>query len=121
MKIEKTNRGFAYIEFEDRSGRSCSLQKSSLATADAVWLGCTEIGLKRFAAGLGWQDIELVDTMRDHYVANNRMELTREQVAELLPHLQRFVETGECHSPIHLGLRERIGRSEIGSRTADRS
>lgn len=34
-------------------------------------------------------------TVPKNWMINSRMYLTREQVAELLPHLQKFVETGE--------------------------
>lgn len=35
----KTDRGFALADFKDLYGKSCSIQKSSLATIDAIWLG----------------------------------------------------------------------------------
>jgi hypothetical protein len=95
--MEKTERGFAYTEFTDLYGAKCNIQKSSLATDDAIWIGCKEIGLKKFTPYQGWED---VDTHGDPphgitYVANNRMHLSREQVADLLPILQNFVDTGE--------------------------
>jgi hypothetical protein len=62
-----TQRGFAYVNFKDFYGEPCSIQKSSLADVPALWLGI------------------------DHY----RMHLSQEQVAELLPLLTHFVETGE--------------------------
>ena len=68
MKNRKTQRGFDLIEFIDRYDKSCSLQKSSLAFEDCVWLGCN---------------------------GNNRMHLTQEHVKELLPYLQKFIEMGE--------------------------
>ena len=34
-------------------------------------------------------------TVPKNWMINSRMHLTRDQVAELLPHLQKFVETGE--------------------------
>lgn len=68
MTPEKTNRGFDYLNFTDLYEKRCSLQRSSLATEDSIWLG--------------------VD-------ATGRMGLSREQVAELLPYLQKFVDTGE--------------------------
>jgi hypothetical protein len=40
MKKSVTNRGFALVEFTDRNGQACTLQKSSLADEDCVWLGC---------------------------------------------------------------------------------
>jgi len=97
-EIKKTERGFSITEFKDRYGIVCSLQKSSLATEDAIWFGANEIGLKEFVACRqpnAWEDVELESTMEHHHVANNRMHLTREMVAELLPYLQKFVETGD--------------------------
>ena len=67
----KTPRGFRVVRFFDRYDMECSLQESSLATEDAIWLG--------------------VDTHND---PNNRMHLTQEQVARLLPYLQHFADTG---------------------------
>ena len=37
--IKKTNRGFQYIEFEDRNMEKCSIQESSIATEPCLWLG----------------------------------------------------------------------------------
>ena len=95
MKTGKTARGFVRDGFTDRNGVECSLQKSSLATEDAIWLGCNDIGLKRFTPETGWEDVLLDSTGGAVHLANTRMHLTREIVAELLPHLQHFAETGE--------------------------
>ena len=99
-EMKHTDRGFAYQEFEDFNGIKCSIQKSSIATDDCIWFGAKDIGLKHFKAYEGWKDVELVQTISEHHVANNRMHLSREQVAELLPVLQRFVETGEIDEPL---------------------
>lgn len=88
----KTERGFDVITFTDFYDKECTIQKSSLATDDAIWLGAAEIGLRHFRPGQGWVDVDLGS---EHYVANNRMHLTREQVQDLLPFLQKFAETGE--------------------------
>jgi hypothetical protein len=37
LKYEKTDRGFDVIFFVDRYAKLCSIQKSSLATEDAIW------------------------------------------------------------------------------------
>lgn len=63
----KTQRGFTLIKFEDLYSQKCSLQKSSLATEDAIWFG----------------------------VHDQRMHLSREQVKELLPFLIQFTEIGD--------------------------
>lgn len=91
MNVEHTPRGFGRIEFTDRYGVECSLQKSSLATEDAIWLGCNEANPQTLIPGEGWKPVP----MPEEYIANTRMHLTRKQVSELLPHLQKFVETGE--------------------------
>jgi hypothetical protein len=96
MKFTKTDRGFALIEFTDRYDAPCSLQKSSLATEDAIWIGVDDADPKILASkvqegGTGWVKYPIPEDVS----LNTRMHLTREQVAELLPHLQKFVDTGE--------------------------
>lgn len=68
IEWKKTDRGFTRGEFKDRYGEPCSIQKSSFAVDDAIWLG------------------------RDSLY---RMHLTRDMVAALLPVLKLFVETGK--------------------------
>lgn len=91
MDEKKTLRGFALNEFHDRNGVLCSLQKSSIATEDCIWLGCNDANPRVLVSGRGWVDVD----MPHGYIADTRMHLNREQVAELLPYLQRFIETGE--------------------------
>lgn len=67
--LTTTNRGFERIEFTDRCNARCSLQQSSLADSDrpgasAVWLG----------------------------VGDHRMHLLREQVIDLIKHLQQWLD-----------------------------
>ena len=100
MKVKKNKRGFGYIEFKDQHGTECSIQKSSIATEQCIWFGADKIGLQEFVAyryPSAWVERTDVDvhTMEHHFVANNRMHLTRKQVAKLLPILQKFVDTGE--------------------------
>jgi len=98
MKRETTQRGFGIYQFKDSSGMECNIQKSSSAIQDHIWLGAEKIGLKEFRAGEGWKDrteFDDTDTISHHFIANSRMHLTRDQVAELLPILTQFVETGE--------------------------
>ena len=95
MEMKNTERGFAIAHFEDRNGVKCSIQKSSLATEDCIWLGADDIGLKKFKAYEGWSDVPLPFSHEEHYVANNRMHLTQEQVKALLPALRYFAKHGE--------------------------
>lgn len=75
MKIDrlKTTRGFTYFSFNDRYDVPCSIQKSSLATEDAIWFGISDFKNQIF----------------------ERMHLTQEQIKDLLPILQKFAETGD--------------------------
>lgn len=91
MKIKYTKRGFGRIDFKDRYDIECSIQESSLATEDAIWFGCNSHNAQVLIPGKGWVKFDLPEES----VCTTRMHLTQEQVAELLPYLQRFVETGE--------------------------
>lgn len=101
MRLRKTSRGFTYRNFLDRNGVECSIQQSSLATEEAIWFGANKIGVREFVAGRepnAWVSLDYMDEahgMDKHYVANNRMHLTRKQLKKLLPTLIKFVETGE--------------------------
>lgn len=91
--MNKTNRGFDVTSFNDYYGSGCSLQKSSLAEHDAIWFGVDEPDLVIFEdENMG----RYVKTkLPKNWSAHSRMHLTREQVKELLPYLQHFVETGD--------------------------
>lgn len=101
MKKQKTSRGFAFYEFIESNGKVCSVQKSSAAEKDLIWLGCDKIDIQGFVPyGLpeAWRSIteeQINDKFGTKYISvNNRMHLSRETVAELLPILQKFVDTG---------------------------
>ena len=92
MKLKKNSRGFAYGEFIDRYQQKCSLQKSSLAMEDAIWLGVDNTGPQ--IKGPGGNENEDIWA---------RMHLTQAMVKRLLPTLILFVQTGElssCGSPM---------------------
>lgn len=95
MEFSSTSRGFGLLEFKDANGIECTLQESSACRDEGlIWLGAKDIGLQHFKAYEGWKDVELVNTIEEHYVANNRMHLTQSQVQKLLPILKRFAKTG---------------------------
>lgn len=96
MNKEKTYRGFDFASFTDYYGSKCSLQKSSLVDAEAIWLGVDDVQPQIMASrtpegGVGWVPFHIPDDVN----LTTRMHLTREQVAELIPHLQKFVDTGD--------------------------
>ncbi len=97
-------RGFRRGKFLDAYGEECSIQKSSSAEDDHIWLGVHSPKpqmMARYAPPEwrtpgpeelnGWVDVPLPEGTS----IASRMHLSREQVAELLPVLQHFVDTGD--------------------------
>jgi hypothetical protein len=67
------------------------LQASSIATESCIWLGTDDADPKVLIPGKGWTKVKVPkDTL-----FNTRMHLNQKQVQRLLPHLQKFAETGE--------------------------
>ncbi len=102
-----TERGFRIDKFVDRYGVPCSLQKSSLATEDAIWLGVDDPNPQIMASDavkMGRKDLFNPNDPIEGWVAfplpdevqlSTRMHLTQAQVKALLPALQHFVKTGQ--------------------------
>lgn len=106
FETETNERGFTTLHFFDRYGLTCSLQKSSMATEEAVWLGITHAEPVILASKAAEHGVETDETtgwvpfpVPEDVLMHTRMHLTQEQVAALLPILQRFVETGEVAAP----------------------
>ncbi len=110
MKVtfSKTQRGFPVVGFQDRCGAKCSIQKSSLADEDAIWIGIDDPDpqiMARDALEMGRTDLLNDGPERyngwvnfpipDKVLLTTRMHLNKEQVATLLPLLQHFLEHGE--------------------------
>jgi len=87
-KITKTPRGFSIAKFNDRYGQQCSIQKSSLATEDAIWLG-VDVGFKP-----DHLKASPAESNGPTFVMNARMHLTQSMVKHLLPMLTKFAKTG---------------------------
>lgn len=79
ITVKANERGFMSGDFQDLNGILCSIQKSSLATDSAIWLGVHPTPSEHEKRGYG----------------PTRMHLNRQHVAALLPLLQHFAETGE--------------------------
>ena len=71
--LRRTERGFEIITFHDRYNQACSLQQSSLAFEDAIWLG----------------------------IAGNRMHLTESQVMNLVERLNVWLLSGDHSFKFH--------------------
>lgn len=78
LDFAPTERGFLRADFKDRYNADCSIQGSSLATEDCIWLGQNE-GTHHHVTG---------DCMA-------RMHLTREMARELAFVLMRFALSGK--------------------------
>jgi len=91
MKNIPTSRGFSRYDFEDRNGHACSMQKSSIATEDCIWLGIDDADPQIMIPNEGWKKYDIPEEVLLH----TRMHLNKEQVRELLPHLMAFVSDGE--------------------------
>ncbi len=104
MEKGKTIREFDVLKFTDQYGESCSIEKSSLATEDAIWLGidnpnpqikavdAIRLGIKTEKT-VGWIPYEITKEV----FISTRMHLTKQIAAELIPILQHFVKTGNLH------------------------
>lgn len=97
-----TCRGFRFYEFKDRNDNNCTMQKSSIATENAIWLGlesasprilhgdATALGISHNET-CGWVDYPIPDSVS----LNTRMHLTQEQARELGKMLLHFADSGE--------------------------
>ena len=103
-KILTTDRGCSIIQLKDLYGQGFSIQKSSLATDDAIWFGIDDADPKILASQVGkinpetgeisgWVKFDIPEDV----LLNTRMHLNREQVAKLIPILQTFVDTGDIY------------------------
>jgi hypothetical protein len=97
-----TGRGFALLEFSDLYGARCSVQLSSLVEPEAIWLGVDDAEPKIMASQAAAFGVVTKETngwvpylIPEQVLMTTRMRLSREQVAALLPVLQRFAATGE--------------------------
>jgi hypothetical protein len=112
--VEKTERGFEIINFDDRYGVPCSLQQSSLAGDGdeppghtAIWLGPNNADPKIMKSkadlfGLtlppgevsGWMSYPIPQEVS----LTTRMHLDREAVTQLVYRLQHWLDTGSFES-----------------------
>lgn len=102
MEYRTTARGFALYEFQDRNGEKCSLQKSSIATEDCIWLGIDDANPVIMASDVRKLGLALAEAngwvpypIPPEVLLSTRMHLTRKQVKALLPILKHFAKTGE--------------------------
>ena len=102
MERMKTERGFDVAIFTDMYDKECTIQKSSLATADAIWVGIINPEpriMAKDAARLGVDTEETVGwvdyPIPEEVLISTQMHLDQEQAKELIKILEVFVKTGE--------------------------
>lgn len=76
----KNSRGFSYFSFKDRNGEDCSIQKSSIATEDCLWIGCDNNSMPHHATG---------------QYSSPRMHINKNMAKKIIKKLIKFVETGD--------------------------
>ena len=125
MKFDNNNRGFRFASFTDRTDKQCSIQKSSLAFEDCIWLGIDDANPKIFLLGVGWRPLELPDLPEgDAYLFDTRMHLTQEQVAELIPvlkHFRRYWRASMSNSLVVCGVVRKIHHRDTPCQAMNRS
>ena len=95
MIKKNTERGFACYWGEDNNGQEFTLQKSSSALEDKIWLGLNEPDIVERGWNEDFPHRARTYTLPENVSASARMHLTQDQVRELIPILQHFVDTGE--------------------------
>jgi hypothetical protein len=106
LKYGQTQAGFPYLEFKDRDGNVCSIQQSSLATENAIWLGIDDakpmvMNQDAYKAGVeplggvGWRDYPLPKEVLLH----TRMHLTAADVQTLIRVLEHWYMSGKITKP----------------------
>ena len=100
-----TGRGFALLEFSDLYGARCNVQLSSLVEPEAIWLGVESAEPQIMASQAAAFGVDTRETdgwvpypIPDQVMLTTRMHLSRQQVAALIPILQRFAATGEVRA-----------------------
>lgn len=125
VEFDKTNRGFTIGEFKDYYDAKCTIQDSSISWPDCIWLGIADpdpkimatnairLGLPNHGETTGWVPYEIPEEV----MVSTRMHLSRDQVRDLIPVLQHFVDTGFL--PKDGEMEELEARNRLLSRTRD--
>lgn len=101
-----TVRGLGRIEFTDEHGgveTPCSVQESSSAEQDAIWLGIDAPKIMVFRANnTGWHEyaVPVSPDPGSYVLINGRMHLDRKKVKDLVRLLNRWLKTGSLADPL---------------------
>lgn len=104
-KFTKTNRGFQVRGFKDRYNQKCSIQQSSIATENCIWLGINDanpqimvydaikLGLPTNGETCGWIPYKVPEEV----LMTTKMHLDETQVKNLIETLQHWLNTGSLN------------------------
>ena len=102
IKMTKTERGFPLGKFEDLYSQKCSIQQSSLATENALWLGLDDAEPRVMASKAAENGVETKKTtgwvdypIPKDVLLSTRMHLSVSDVEKLVEELQHWLKTGE--------------------------
>lgn len=96
--METNGRGFKIGEFEDLYRGKCVLQKSSLATQDAIWFGIRGPKVTAHDINNPGKYVELY--VPENVTIHSEMHLSQDMVRDILPYLHHFAETGDLPSDV---------------------
>src|SRR5690349_5757598 len=109
INVTTTGRGFTRLNFKDMNDEACSLQLSSLATQQCIWLGINDANPQIMVSDAlminkqgghipipenqvtGWMSFPLPNQVK----FSTRMHLTKEQARYIGTKLLVFAETGD--------------------------
>lgn len=106
-EFDRTQRGFGKVKFKDGYGNECSIQQSSSAMDDYLWIGTDNakgtavvMAVDAERCGVhtdqryGWVPFPIPEPVLIH----DRMHLNRKDVRKLVKRLNLWLRTGELSS-----------------------
>ena len=101
-ELTQTERGFPIVLFEDYYENKCSVQISSAACYEAIWIGVDEANPQVMASMASRVGVDTKETtgwvpypIPDCVNLTTRMYLTRKQAGKLAKILRHYCKTGE--------------------------
>lgn len=101
FKRKKTGRGFDVLEFQDFYDAECSVQESSLADKQCVWVGVNDAKPQILASRAASYGVTTTETtgwipypIPEGVLLTTRMHLTRGQARKLASVLDYFADYG---------------------------
>lgn len=100
-EVSYNGRGFRFYNFKDGNGLDCSIQKSSAAEDDMLWIGVNDADPKILcsdAINIGVDCDKVCGYIKfpipGEVSLNTRMHITRDQAKQIAGMLMHFHETG---------------------------